>query len=214
MSDEPPQISILDARLAEIDRRLRTIQTGLVTDAAAPAGAAARVTAAPGPAPAPAPGPAPGPAPAAPAAAPSPTLPPAADPASELPPRVAVPEPGSSAAGLRAVVPPAGDQSLAEAIGELHELAVAHENLFGSMRVLLSDYGRALAEARSAPAAAAGGEDVRSLTVTAGPFTGTEAVRGFEEALAALPGVREVELRGYEGGNRAIVDVHLSAATS
>jgi hypothetical protein len=209
MSDEPPQISILDARLAEIDRRLRTIQTGLVTDAAAPAGAAARVTAAPGPAPAPAPA-----APAAPAAAPSPTLPPAADPASELPPRVAVPEPGSSAAGLRAVVPPAGDQSLAEAIGELHELAVAHENLLGSMRVLLSDYGRALAEARSAPAAAAGGEDVRSLTVTAGPFTGTEAVRGFEEALAALPGVREVELRGYEGGNRAIVDVHLSAATS
>jgi pyruvate dehydrogenase E2 component (dihydrolipoamide acetyltransferase) len=205
MSDEPPQISILDARLAEIDRRLRTIQTGLVTDAAAPAGAAARVTAAPAPAPA---------APAAPAAAPSPTLPPAADPASELPPRVAVPEPGSSAAGLRAVVPPAGDQSLAEAIGELHELAVAHENLLGSMRVLLSDYGRALAEARSAPAAAAGGEDVRSLTVTAGPFTGTEAVRGFEEALAALPGVREVELRGYEGGNRAIVDVHLSAATS
>jgi hypothetical protein len=206
MSDEPPQISILDARLAEIDRRLRTIQTGLVTDAAAPAGAAARVTAAPAPAPA-----APAPAPAA---APSPTLPPAADPASELPPRVAVPEPGSSAAGLRAVVPPAGDQSLAEAIGELHELAVAHENLLGSMRVLLSDYGRALAEARSAPAAAAGGEDVRSLTVTAGPFTGTEAVRGFEEALAALPGVREVELRGYEGGNRAIVDVHLSAATS
>jgi hypothetical protein len=202
MSDEPPQISILDARLAEIDRRLRTIQTGLVTDAAAPAGAAARVTAAPAP------------APAAPAPAPSPTLPPAADPASELPPRVAVPEPGSSAAGLRAVVPPAGDQSLAEAIGELHELAVAHENLLGSMRVLLSDYGRALAEARSAPAAAAGGEDVRSLTVTAGPFTGTEAVRGFEEALAALPGVREVELRGYEGGNRAIVDVHLSAATS
>jgi len=206
MSDhEPPQISILDARLAEIDKRLRTIQTGLVTDAAAPVDAAVTAT---------------------PTAAPAATGRRATDTPSELPPRVEVPEPGSSVAGLRAVPAPAADQSLAEAVDELRELAVTHENLLGSMRVLLSDYeralaearsapaGRALADTRSAPAGAAAGEEVRSLTVTAGPFTGTEAVREFEQALAALPGVGGVELRGYEGGNRAIVDVHLSPPTS
>jgi hypothetical protein len=194
MSDhEPPQISILDARLAEIDKRLRTIQTGLVTDAAAPVDAAVTAT---------------------PTAAPAATGRRATDTPSELPPRVEVPEPGSSVAGLRAVPAPAADQSLAEAVDELRELAVTHENLLGAMRVLLSDYERALAAARSAPAGAAAGEEVRSLTVTAGPFTGTEAVRGFEHALAALPGVGGVELRGYEGGNRAIVDVHLSPPTS
>jgi hypothetical protein len=202
MSDEPPQISILDARLAEIDKRLRRIQTGLVTDAAAPAEAGASITATPTA------------APATPTAAPAPTGLPATDIASELPPRVEVSEPDSSAAGPRAVPAPAADQSLAEAVDELRELAVAHGNLLGSMRVLLSDYERALAEARSAPAGAAAGEEVRSLTVTAGPFADTEAVRGFEHALAALPGVRGVELRGYEGGNRAIVDVHLSPTTS
>lgn len=191
MSDhEPPEISILDARLAEIDKRLRTIQTGLVTDAAAPADAT--VT----------------------ASAPAATERTATEHPSELPPRVEVPEPGSSDAGLRALPTPAADQSLAEAVDELRELAVTHANLLGSMRVLLSDYERALAEARSAPAGAPTGEEVRSLTVTAGPFTGTEAVRRFEQALSALPGVGGVELRGYEGGNRAIVDVHLSPSTS
>jgi hypothetical protein len=213
MSDqEPPQISILDARLAEIDKRLRTIQTGLVTDAAAPADATVSaaddlVTATP-------------------TGAPAVTGRCATDTTSELPPRVEVPEPGSSVAGLRAVPAPAADQSLAEAVDELRELAVTHESLLGSMRVLLSDYEQALAESRSAPAAralaesqsapagAGAGEVVRSLTVTAGPFTGTEAVRGFEQALAALPGVGGVELRGYEGGNHAILDVHLAPSTS
>ncbi len=183
MSDDSPQISILDARLAEIDKRLRSIQTGLVTDVA------------------------PGPAHAAPG-------PPVTDTASEIPPRVEVPEPGSSAPGLPAVPAPAADQALVEAVVELRELLVAHENLLGSMRLLLSDYGRALAEARGASPGVAVGEEVRSLSVTAGPFAGTEAVRGFEHALAGLPGVSGVELRGYEGGNRAIVDVHLSLPTS
>ncbi len=198
MSDEPPQISILDARLAEIDKRLRTIQTGLVT-----AQADGAHTATPTPTHAP-------------------TAPTATDIAPELPVRVEVPEPGSPPAGLRAVPPPAADQSLASAVAQLRELAVTHEHLLGSMRDLLSDYERALTEARSAPGRAQGladagagaGQEVRSLTVTAGPFAGTEAVRGFERALWALPGVSGVELRGYEGGNRAIVDVHLSTTTS
>ncbi|MGI9184544.1 MAG: hypothetical protein ACR2GZ_06190 [Solirubrobacteraceae bacterium] len=175
MSEPPPQISILDARLAEIDQRLRTIQTGLVTE---------------------------------------PPPPTATDTGPELPARVEVPEPASSGAGLRAVPLPAADQSLAEAVAQLRALAVAHEQLLSSTRGLLSDYERALTEARSAPAGAGAGEEARSLTVGAGPFAGTEAVRGFERTLAALPGVRGVELRGYEGGNRAIVDVHLAPPTS
>jgi len=39
-------------------------------------------------------------------------------------------------------------------------------------------------------------------------------VRGFERTLAGMPGVREVEVRGYEGGDRAIVDVQLIDPTS
>jgi hypothetical protein len=178
MSDqEPPQISILDARLAEIDKRLRSIQTGLVTEPTqAHDTAVTQATAA------------------------------------ELPPRVKVPEPGAAVPGLRAVAAP--DDSLTEAVDELRELAAAHADLLDSMRVLLSGYELALAQAQSAPPATAAPEAMRSLTVAAGPFASTEAVRGFERALAALPGVRGVEVRGYEGGNRAIVDVHLSGATS
>jgi hypothetical protein len=215
MSAEPPQISILDARLAEIDKRLRTIQTGLVTEPAASAVGAHTASSPPPPAP----------------AAPAPTAPAPSDTAPELPPRVEVPEPGASAAGLRAVPARTDDQSLladaqsllADAVAQLRELAVAHEHLLGSTRDLLSEYERAVTEARSTPAAAArtssaegagAGEEVRSLTVTGGPFASTESVRGFERALAALPGVSGVELRGYEGGNRAILDVHLSATTS
>ena len=124
-----------------------------------------------------------------------------------------VPEPGSVATGLHAVAAPA--ESLTDAMDELRELAAAHADLLDSMRVLLSGYELALAQARSAPPATAARRGrALQLTVAAGPFASTEAVRGFERALAGLPGVREVEVRGYEGGNRAIVDVHFSGATS
>lgn len=174
MSDEPPQISILDARLAEIDQRLRRIQTGLVTET--------------------------GPEPPAPqAAVPS---------RAELPPRVEVPEPGSSVV-----------------VAELRQLAVTQEGLLASMRQALSALefvlGQASAvaagsEARSPGGArpSAPGRSNASVTVTAGPFPSTEAVRGFAGALSGLPGVGEVEVRGYEGGDRAIVDVRLGEPTS
>jgi DNA-binding transcriptional LysR family regulator len=48
------------------------------------------------------------------------------------------------------------------------------------------------------------------VRATAGPFTSTEAVRAFERALAALPGVSEVTLTGYEGATQAVFDVRLS----
>src|SRR5947209_5682533 len=49
------------------------------------------------------------------------------------------------------------------------------------------------------------------VTVSAGPFGTVEAVRAFEALLATLPGVRDVTLRGYEGEDRAVLDVELSA---
>jgi hypothetical protein len=52
------------------------------------------------------------------------------------------------------------------------------------------------------------------LDVSAGPFTSTDAVREFERELARLPGVRDVMVRGYEPGNRAIIEVQLDAETS
>ena len=48
------------------------------------------------------------------------------------------------------------------------------------------------------------------VTVSAGPFGGTEALRHFERALAELPGVGRVAVRGYEGADRAILDVELA----
>jgi hypothetical protein len=47
------------------------------------------------------------------------------------------------------------------------------------------------------------------VTVCAGPFASLDAVRAFERALAELPGVREVARRGFEGSDRAIIDVVL-----
>ena len=46
--------------------------------------------------------------------------------------------------------------------------------------------------------------------VDAGPFPGLAAVRAFEAALAALPGVAEVELRGFEAEDRAVFEVRLA----
>jgi hypothetical protein len=143
-----------------------------------------------------------------------------------LPPRVAVPETDAQ--------PPAGGSAAAsgeaaELVASLQELAGVQERLLDSMRSLMTAYERVLARslpvprpapassARPAPAPAAGPAPAASpgqVTVSAGPFASTEAVRGFERALAGMPGVREVEVRGYEGGDRAIVDVQLIDPTS
>ena len=48
-----------------------------------------------------------------------------------------------------------------------------------------------------------------AITVDAGPFTNIAALSGFEQALAAVPGVREVHVRSFEGA-AAIVDVTLA----
>jgi hypothetical protein len=53
---------------------------------------------------------------------------------------------------------------------------------------------------------------VREFLVSAGPFASTGAVRAFEAMLSGSPGVREVTVRGYDGEDRAIVDVRLADA--
>jgi hypothetical protein len=149
-----PEKSILDARLAEIDRRLRTIQSGL-----------------------------------APAVEPDPAQSPSMAPV--VPPEAApVPKRLSDA-------PP--DRQAAELVAELRALVDAHERLLASARDRLE--GRAPAAAES------------WVSVSAGPFAGTDALRRFEGSLRALPVVREVVVREFEGENRAIIDVHLAEPT-
>jgi hypothetical protein len=50
------------------------------------------------------------------------------------------------------------------------------------------------------------------IEVSAGPFVDTDALREFERALAALDPVRRVTVRGYQGTDRAILDVELEPA--
>ncbi len=188
-----PEPSILDERLAEIDRRLRVIQSGLVsveeaepapeTDDGpvgddAPFGGDApvgfRVPAEVDPPPR-------GPDPES-ALAPEP----------EPPARPPIRTPGA----LRAVTlaPPApADERLAE-------LVEAHERMLELHRELLSQYAEVL-ERRAADT---------TLAVTAGPFSTAAAVREFERALGALPGVDGVVVREYPGEDRVQLDVRLT----
>jgi hypothetical protein len=88
-----------------------------------------------------------------------------------------------------------------------------HVKLLSSMRDLLDAYEfvltRTLAPDPAAEAAAAA-----ELSLAAGPFASTAAVQAFERTLAGVPGVREVTVRGYEAGNRAIFDVLLAERTA
>jgi hypothetical protein len=49
----------------------------------------------------------------------------------------------------------------------------------------------------------------QSLSVSAGPFRTLDDVRTFERELSALPSVREAAVRGYEGTDRVVIDVHV-----
>jgi hypothetical protein len=167
MTPEPPQISILDARLAEIDGRLRTIQQGLVVDEPAP-----------------------------PEQAPRTSLPPPI----EVPgPAASPPQPLTPAALLDEL------RRLADAHGRLadaHErLANAHERLLASVRELVGSYESGRRSPEPTP--------LHAVTVAVGPLGSSDGLRAFERALADVPGVRAVELSGYQGADRAVLDVQL-----
>jgi hypothetical protein len=192
-----PEPSILDARLAEIDRRLKTIQSGL-----APAPEAAEPSESPE----------------------SPESPESAEPPSSFPAPALVPSPDSpdsveqsgpaeptrspsppEPAGAAPHPRPAPDAPALMA--ELRGLVAAQERWLASARELLAadDLAPAAGQPRRPAAAAVTGP----VGVSAGPFASTEALRRFERALSSLPDVREVVLREYAGGDRVVIDVHL-----
>jgi hypothetical protein len=103
-------------------------------------------------------------------------------------------------------IPPAAAASqAATVVDQLRGLATAHERLLRSTQQLLGVYEGLLS--RLEPPAS--NPAVHEFSVSAGPFPNTEALHGFEQTLAQIPEVREVAVRGYEGGDRAIVDVQL-----
>jgi hypothetical protein len=88
-----------------------------------------------------------------------------------------------------------------------------YPSLLASNRQLLDGYEAALgrlARRRTEPPRR---DTVAEATLSAGPFRSTTSLSEFERVLGELPDVREVALRGYESGNRAILDVRLDEET-
>ena len=228
MSDLSQGVPDLDARLAEIDRRLWEIQAEVAPEripretrppAAGPASAAeptaeSEPTAEAGQQPHGRTGP---------LAAllqrarerslqPPPPPPPVAEP----PPPAAPPEPPP---------PPPPDPA-----AQIQELATIHDRLLVSLRELLDVYERVLDQAPRreliepalpsepsvpgpVPERADPGAASRQVTLSAGPFASIEALREFEQGLLAMAGVEEVHVRAYEGENRVILEVSLGRKT-
>jgi hypothetical protein len=122
------------------------------------------------------------------------------------------PEPAAPLAAPAPAAPDAAesehsqDVALAEALAELH----------GRLADALGAYRRALDRALSARAAggsAHAGEGARAA-LRAGPFPDPPAVRFFKLLLEQLRVVEEVRLVGYEGQDRAILEVRLRSAAS
>ncbi len=187
MPDSSQVATDLDTRLAEIDGALRAIQAELVPDREPP----------PPP--------------------PPPEPPPPEPPPPEPPPPPPEPayEPTGRHGPLEEVLqrardeePPRPEPQPAEPLDRVSALTEVHRRLLKSSQELLAAYEEVLEELRQ-PASS-----VVEVTVTAGPFMSLDAVRAFEAALSTLPGVADVAVRGYERGNRAIVDVQLMQRTS
>jgi hypothetical protein len=106
-------------------------------------------------------------------------------------------------------------RDLSGELSELAELRASLEELRASLGELLQGYRGALLQAlaASAPPLAAPAR-ANEFTLVAGPFVALEAVRTFERMLLALPGIEQVAIRGYEGADRAIVDVRITPPNS
>ena len=134
-----------------------------------------------------APAPEPPAAPEPPPAPPAPEPPPPEPPPPEPPPRVAEPT---------RVSQPALDPNAT--------LEAMCARLVASMREMLAGYELALTHVVSR------GEAGPAVTVAAGPFASVGLLERFEDALRALPDVSNVAVRGYEGRDRAVLEVHLN----
>jgi hypothetical protein len=197
-SDQPPR---LEDQLREIDRRLALIRFGLDPAGRANSGPRHEEQASPRA----------GPLSealqrvrelgSAAVAAGSPSTAEPGRPASTADPRVPRPEPTERLEALRA---------LQAALAEL-EARVAEA--LSACREALARALQPAAGAERAIGPAAGAEPpergLRAATVVAGPFRAIGEVRAFELALGELAPVEEVRLAGYEGEDRAVLEVRL-----
>ena len=138
-------------------------------------------------------------------------------PGCEPAPPLAVPEPPADAPTAvtnpapapapTLTAPPATEAPQLQALTELSArlLAATRELLAGYERVMVPS-ARAQPPARRPPRHRPDSPDV---TLAAGPFASLEALREFERAVSHLRGVRDVVVRGYEGADRAIIEVQL-----
>jgi hypothetical protein len=132
------------------------------------------------------------------------------EPAARSPGDAAAGSPGDAAAGslgdAAAGSPAAAPVGPAPAApGPSAALAAMCARLLASMRELMSGYELALTHVSAWPASEAG----PGLTVAAGPFDSTAVLARFQATLLALPDVAQVTVRGYEGSDRALLEVHL-----
>lgn len=196
--------STLGAHLEELDRLLYDVQTELAPDrnprpvlVSEMSESALAIPDAPVPAPAPDPS-----APAPPPPAPLPEPPP-------QPPTPEPPPPPQPAEPPPVPAPPPIPAPVLDSRHQVEALTELSERLVASMRELLVGYERVLAPA-SRPRPEPAPPVSAPVTLLAGPFASVEALREFESALSHLRGVREVTVRGYEGTDRAIIDVRLA----
>lgn len=112
------------------------------------------------------------------------------------------PEPAPAATAPAPIDPP-----------QLHALTELSTGLLASIRALLAGYERVLVPAAAPPPAPRRTPrhrpDSPDVTLAAGPFASLEALREFEHAVSRLPRVRDAAIRGYEGTDRAIIEVRL-----
>jgi hypothetical protein len=83
---------------------------------------------------------------------------------------------------------------------QIEQLAELQTSLLSSMTDVLGEFHRALAQFEG---------QGREITISAGPFGTLGQLREFERRLSGLAGVGEVTVRGYEGDDRAVIDVRL-----
>jgi hypothetical protein len=189
-----PEPSILDARLAEIDRRLRTIQTDLAPLAAGP-GDPPHPPATERP-------PHDGAAPSWTPPVPPPRLRAAPPPPEEGPADSGHDHRGRAQDGRAGAGRRPGADRLEGLIAQLRDLSDAHERLLDLHRELLSQYATLLERGAAVPG---------SASIAAGPFADGAAVRAFQHALSTLPGVESVDVREYLADDRVVFEARLAA---
>ena len=228
MSERSEAAIDLDQRLAEIDRTLRSIQDELASSVVEDAGPPQEMPRRRAPEPPPRArarlSEPPPPAPSWRSAGPSwRSATPPRQREAPLPPRPRRRTRRGRSGPLAAALEAAHERSNPDPLEQITALSGVHTRLLDLSHELLEAYHTLLEhlgaaetpedEAAEAEIAETQAEEERAetfeLTVAAGPFMSLDTVRDFEHALAEIPGVIDVAVRGYERGDRAIVDVQL-----